>query len=292
MLCAVCGTIAVPAGAQSRSLVGTWRCPVMIRSPYPLTVTSSLIFGSRGQFSELDQSAVATSREVGTWRSLGGNTIRIVIADWDPKQMYNVAQRGYIPVRKPPNSIDQVIFGHAMHDLDTVFDRFSHDARLAEIAGRAGLADPVLYQSMYIFKQPRVGGAVDWHQDAAFLRTDPVSVTAFWFALDDADRTNGCLWVQPGGHRSPQRNQFVVRNGKAELQPLDDTPWPELSQAVPVEVAAGTLVVFNGLLPHYSAPNRSEKPRHAYTLHAVDAHAKYADDNWLQRPELPLRGFR
>jgi phytanoyl-CoA hydroxylase len=181
--------------------------------------------------------------------------------------------------------------GHAMHDLDTVFDRFSHDARLAEIAGQAGLADPVLYQSMYIFKQPRVGGAVDWHQDAAFLRTDPVSVTAFWFAFDDADRTNGCLWVQPGGHRSPLRNQFVVRNGQAELRTLDDTPWPDLSAAVPVEVSAGTLVVFNGLLPHYSAPNRSEKPRHAYTLHAVDARAKYAADNWLQRQDLPLRGF-
>jgi phytanoyl-CoA hydroxylase len=181
--------------------------------------------------------------------------------------------------------------GHAMHDLDPVFDRFSHDPRLAEIAARAGLPEPALYQSMYIFKQPRVGGVVDWHQDAAFLRTDPVSVTAFWFALDDADRTNGCLWVQPGGHRSPLRNQFVVRNGKAELQPLDPTPWPELTQAVPVEVEAGTLVVFNGLLPHYSAPNTSERPRHAYTLHALDGRAVYAPDNWLQRPGLPLRGF-
>jgi phytanoyl-CoA hydroxylase len=182
--------------------------------------------------------------------------------------------------------------GHAMHDLDPVFDRFSHDARLAEIANRAGLPEPALYQSMYIFKQPRVGGVVDWHQDAAFLRTDPVSVTAFWFALDDADRTNGCLWVQPGGHRSPLRSQFVVRGGKAELQKLDATPWPDLTQAVPVEVEAGTLVVFNGLLPHYSAPNTSERPRHAYTLHALDARAVYAPDNWLQRQALPLRGFR
>jgi len=181
--------------------------------------------------------------------------------------------------------------GHAMHDLDPVFDRFSHDARLAEVAARAGLPEPALYQSMYIFKQPRVGGAVDWHQDAAFLRTDPVSVTAFWFALDDADRTNGCLWVQPGGQRSPLRNQFVVRGGKAEMQTLDPAPWPELNDAVPVEVEAGALVVFNGLLPHYSAPNTSERPRHAYTLHAVDARAAYASDNWLQRPGLPLRGF-
>lgn len=181
--------------------------------------------------------------------------------------------------------------GHAMHDLDAVFDEFSHGERLAEIAAAAGLDRPALYQSMYIFKQPRVGGVVDWHQDAAFLRTDPVSVTAFWFALDDADRSNGCLWVQPGGHRSPLRNRFVVRAGKAEMQTLDATPWPELSQAVPVEVEAGSVVVFNGLLPHYSAPNRSDKPRHAYTLHAVDARAQYAQDNWLQRKGLPLRGF-
>jgi len=181
--------------------------------------------------------------------------------------------------------------GHAMHDLDPVFDRFSHGERLTEIAAQAGLPEPVIYQSMYIFKQTRVGGAVDWHQDAAFLRTDPVSVTAFWFALDDADRTNGCLWVQPGGHRSPLRNQFVVCDGKAELQTLDPAPWPELAQAVPVEVAAGTLVLFNGLLPHYSAPNASDRPRHAYTLHAVDRRAVYAPDNWLQRPNLPLRGF-
>ena len=182
--------------------------------------------------------------------------------------------------------------GHAMHDLDPVFERFSHEARLAEIAARAGLTEPALYQSMYIFKQPRVGGVVDWHQDATFLRTDPVSVTAFWFALDDADRTNGCLWVQPGGHRLPLRSRFVVRDGKAGLETLDATPWPDLTQAVPVEVEAGTLVVFNGLLPHYSAPNTSERPRHAYTLHAVDARAAYASDNWLQRPGLPLRGFR
>ncbi len=181
--------------------------------------------------------------------------------------------------------------GHAMHDLDPVFDRFSHEARLQQIANEVGVSDPVLYQSMYIFKQPRVGGVVDWHQDAAFLRTDPISVTAFWFALDDANRSNGCLWVQPGGHRSPLRNRFVVLDGKAHLETLDPTPWPTTADAVPVEVEAGTLVLFNGLLPHYSAPNRSDKPRHAYTLHALDARAKYAADNWLQRQALPLRGF-
>jgi phytanoyl-CoA hydroxylase len=52
------------------------------------------------------------------------------------------------------------------------------------------------------------------------------------------------------------------------------------------------LVVFHGLLPHYSAPNRSPQSRHAYTLHVTDGRATYAAHNWLQRDgRLPLRGF-
>ena len=182
--------------------------------------------------------------------------------------------------------------GHAMHDLDSVFDRFSRDAGLAEIADAIGIERPLLYQSMYIFKQPRVGGEVRWHQDASFFYTEPLSVTAFWFAIDDATRENGCLWVQPGGHRTPLRQRFTVRGGAANLETIDDTPWPRIDDALPVEVERGTLVVFDGLLPHYSAPNRSAKPRHAYTLHVVDGAARYAAGNWLQRPTtFPARGF-
>ena len=181
--------------------------------------------------------------------------------------------------------------GHAMHDLDPVFDAFSRDARLAPIAERIGLREPLIYQSMYIFKQPQIGGEVHWHQDAAFFDTDPPSVTAFWFALEDANRENGCMWVQPGGHRSPLRARFVAHGGSARLLPIDPTPWPTLDDAVPLEVETGTLVVFDGMLPHYSAPNRSPHSRHAYTLHAVDGMAHYSPRNWLQRAALPPRGF-
>jgi phytanoyl-CoA hydroxylase len=48
-------------------------------------------------------------------------------------------------------------------------------------------------------------------------------------------------------------------------------------------VPAGTLVVFHGLLPHYSAANRSPRSRLAYTLHVTDGRAAYAASNWLQR---------
>jgi phytanoyl-CoA hydroxylase len=181
--------------------------------------------------------------------------------------------------------------GHAMHDLDPVFEAFSHGPQLGEIATCIGMRDPLIYQSMYIFKQPRVGGEVDWHQDAAFFDTEPPSVAGFWFALENATRENGCMWVQPGGHRTPLRSRFVASNGGARLHTIDTTPWPTIDEATPLEVDAGTLVVFDGMLPHYSGPNRSAHSRHAYTLHAVDGTATYSQANWLQRTTLAPRGF-
>jgi phytanoyl-CoA hydroxylase len=63
--------------------------------------------------------------------------------------------------------------GHAQHDLDPVFSRFSRQPQLAALAGSLRLAEPLLLQSMYIFKQPRIGGEVGWHQDSTFLYTEP-----------------------------------------------------------------------------------------------------------------------
>jgi phytanoyl-CoA hydroxylase len=182
--------------------------------------------------------------------------------------------------------------GHAMHDLDPVFDAFSRGAALHALAQDLGLAQPQLWQSMYIFKQPGIGGEVGWHQDATFFDSTPISVTTFWFALEDATLGNGCLWVQPGGHRGPLRERFVRAGDVVSMEKLDATPWPDRTTALPLEVRAGTLVVFHGLLPHYSAPNRSAQSRHAYTLHVTDARTAYASSNWIQRTAaFPARGF-
>ncbi len=182
--------------------------------------------------------------------------------------------------------------GHAMHDLDPVFDGFSRGDTLADLAQDVGLRDPQIWQSMYIFKQARIGGQVDWHQDGGFFVTSPGSVTTFWFAVDDATLENGCLWVEPGGHKGPLRQQFIRDGRKTRLIDLDAAPWPDTNTAIPVEVKAGTLVCFHGLLPHYSAPNISDQARHAYTLHVTDGVCAYAQNNWMQRSkEFPVRGF-
>ena len=180
--------------------------------------------------------------------------------------------------------------GHALHDLDPVFDRVSRQPRIAELALTLGFKRPLLLQSMYLFKQPHIGAEVGWHQDATYLHTDPVTVTGLWIALDDADRDNGCLMALPGAHRGPLRQRFHRCGEGFVTDRLDSTPWPDV-RPVALEAPRGTLVVLHGLLPHASAPNRSARPRHAYALHLIDGRADYAADNWLQRPELPLRGF-
>ncbi len=186
--------------------------------------------------------------------------------------------------------------GHAMHDLDPVFERFTYTPRLADVAADIGLDDALVLQSMYIFKQPSIGGEVTCHQDATFLYTDPISVVGFWFALEDATLDNGCLWAAPGGHRTGLRQLFKRTGAMTDddgtvFEVLDPTPLPSPpDDLVPLEVPAGTMVVLDGLLPHWSDANRSGHSRHAYTVHCISAAAEYPDWNWLRRDDgLPLR---
>ncbi len=199
-------------------------------------------------------------------------------------------------VRRLPTELALNKIGHALHDLDPVFAAFSRTPALAALAAALGLADPVLLQSMYIFKQPHIGGEVVCHQDSTFLYTEPHSVTGFWFALEDATLENGCLWALPGGHRAGLKSRFVRAGDRVRTDVLDATPWPAFSREngyVPLEAKKGTLVVLDGLCPHLSSANTSARSRHAYTLHAVERGARYPEDNWLQRDASvgPARGF-
>ena len=194
-------------------------------------------------------------------------------------------------ILKQEKSLSINKMGHAMHDLDPVFESFSRTRKLARLTQDLDIRQPKLLQSMYIFKQPHIGGEVTCHQDSTFLYTDPLSVIGFWFALEDATIENGCLWGIPGEHTSPLRQRFLRRDGSMAMDRLDDSPWPE-GRDVPLEVPKGSLILLHGKMPHKSGANRSDKSRHAYTLHVIDGACDYPADNWLIRDaDLPLRGF-
>ena len=178
--------------------------------------------------------------------------------------------------------------GHALHDLDPVFNRFSRSPQMKRLAAELDLSESLIIQSMYIFKHAEIGGVVDVHQDSTFLYTEPESCVGFWFALEDATVENGCLWAQKGGHKTTLRSWFQRKEtGGTEFQIFDETPY-ETENAIPLEVKKGACVVLDGLLPHYSLPNQSGRSRQAYTIHTINAEAIYPDKNWLKRDKSEL----
>eukprot|EP01102_Stenamoeba_stenopodia_P005697 TRINITY_DN16438_c0_g1_i1.p1 TRINITY_DN16438_c0_g1~~TRINITY_DN16438_c0_g1_i1.p1 ORF type:complete len:309 (-),score=53.85 TRINITY_DN16438_c0_g1_i1:53-979(-) len=180
--------------------------------------------------------------------------------------------------------------GHGLHLHDPVFRKFSHQQLIAQLSKVSmKLQQPAIVQSMVIFKQPRIGGFVNVHQDSAFIHTEPLSCYGFWFALEDTNLENGCLWVQPGSHKDESGNwilqrRFVNRPENDSLVFDPPVPPPEFDKEkyIPVQCPRGSLVLIHGSVFHMSFENKSEHSRNVYTFHVLDQKCSYSKDNWLQ----------
>ena len=127
-------------------------------------------------------------------------------------------------------------------------------------------------QSMLFIKSEGKPGQA-WHQDEFFIPTRDRSLTAAWIALDDATVENGCLWALPGSHRRgviyPARDQDDPRFDCTTES--FDFPYRD-SDAVPVEIPAGTALIFNGYLLHRSLENSGQHGyRRALANHYMSA---------------------
>ncbi|XP_030455308.1 phytanoyl-CoA dioxygenase isoform X2 [Syzygium oleosum] len=183
---------------------------------------------------------------------------------------------------KQPKQLSINKVGHALHELDPVFKAFSSSDKVCGMLSSLGYRRPIIIQSMYIFKQPGIGGEVVPHQDNSFLYTEPPTCTGLWLALEDATITNGCLWAIPGSHKNGLVRRFIRGEGGVSF----DRPSPtyDTKDFVAIEVKAGSLVLIHGDLIHQSFENQSSKSRHAYSLHVVDTDGcKWAQSNWIRR---------
>ncbi|KAI3442804.1 uncharacterized protein J3R85_001080 [Psidium guajava] len=187
---------------------------------------------------------------------------------------------------KQPKQLSINKVGHALHELDPVFKAFSSSDKVCGMLSSLGYRRPIIIQSMYIFKQPGIGGEVVPHQDNSFLYTEPPTCTGLWWALEDATITNGCLWAIPGSHKNGLVRRFIRGEGGVSF----DRPSPTYDKKdfVAIEVKAGSLVLLHGDLIHQSFENQSSKSRHAYSIHVVDTDGcKWAQSNWIRRKVEP-----
>ena len=77
------------------------------------------------------------------------------------------------PILDKHASINKV--GHALHDLDHVFRKYSYRPDYKALLNDLGYVNPQIVQSMYILKAPKIGGAVKPHQDSSYVITEPDS---------------------------------------------------------------------------------------------------------------------
>ncbi len=168
---------------------------------------------------------------------------------------------------------------------DSVYGLAARCERVVDTAEQL-LGGPVYhYQSKLTAKEPRVGGAWEWHQDYGYwyhngcLRPDMLS---FQLALDRSFAENGCLELVRGSHRLGRIDHVPVP-GEAQVvaDPARMTHITAKHEIVPAELEAGDAVIFHCNTLHRSAQNRSEHRRWTFLFcyNRVDNDTVIRDDD-------------
>ncbi|KAL8833491.1 MAG: hypothetical protein Q9170_004236 [Blastenia crenularia] len=186
---------------------------------------------------------------------------------------------------------------HKMHPFHTLTRSNFNRA----IVRSLGWENPRITQSQLIAKLAGIGWEIVPNQDGCVIFTDPPSVVAFWYVLEDTTLENGCLCVAPGSHLTEPLRQRLVRdaNRQPQLEDLERPVWAREAlgkmqgggeggegkgrgyEYKPLEVKKGTLVLFHGNLLHKSGVNRSERNRMAYNFNVVEGGAGGEDGEYL-----------
>ncbi|MDA0340044.1 MAG: phytanoyl-CoA dioxygenase family protein [Proteobacteria bacterium] len=175
----------------------------------------------------------------------------------------------------------QIRTAHLQHPI---FGMLIHDTRLLDMV--EGLIGPdirlVHYQGLY--KPPRTGGIIGWHQDNRYFEVEGERTVSVWLALDDATVENGCMWYLPGGHdRMREHRQLWDTDQKKGFYFAIDEIDESHAEAAPVP--AGGLSIHHCLMPHRSLRNETDRPRRGLAMHFMDA--KAPDPGFLKRGLRP-----
>lgn len=142
----------------------------------------------------------------------------------------------------------------------TLFRNITHDL----IGGAVRL-----YWEQAVYKKPETPNEFPWHQDNGYVYIEPQQYLTCWIALTDATEENGCPWVVPGLHLKGTLEHETTALG---YQCLTEAPG-----SVPVDAAAGDIVIFSSLTPHRTGPNLTNEVRKAYIV-------QFAPDGARVRP--------
>ena len=119
------------------------------------------------------------------------------------------------------------------------------------------------YHHKMILKEPRVGGAWEWHQDYGYWYHNGClapDLASCMIAVDRATKANGCLQVLRGSHHLGRIDHGKIGDQTgADLERVDAA----LKRLELVELEPGSAIFFHCNLLHRSDQNTSPDPRWA-----------------------------
>ncbi|HET7001227.1 MAG TPA: phytanoyl-CoA dioxygenase family protein [Puia sp.] len=120
------------------------------------------------------------------------------------------------------------------------------------------------FHSKLMQKEPRVGGAWEWHQDYGYWYKNqfmfPDQLISVMTALTKANRENGCLQVIRGSHKLGRVNHgFSGEQVGADMVMVNNAL--QTMELVYCELAPGDALIFHSNLLHRSEANLSDQPR-------------------------------
>jgi ectoine hydroxylase-related dioxygenase (phytanoyl-CoA dioxygenase family) len=120
------------------------------------------------------------------------------------------------------------------------------------------------FHSKLMQKEPKVGGAWEWHQDYGYWYKNeflfPDQMMSVMIAITEANKKNGCLQVIKGSHKMGR-----IEHGFAGEQVGASQHYVDLAlktmELVFVEIKPGDALFFHSNLLHRSEANLSDSPR-------------------------------
>jgi ectoine hydroxylase-related dioxygenase (phytanoyl-CoA dioxygenase family) len=120
------------------------------------------------------------------------------------------------------------------------------------------------FHSKLMQKEPKVGGAWEWHQDYGYwYKNDflfPEQMTSVMVAITDANKANGCLQVIKGSHKMGRIEHGFAGEQVGAAQHYVDLALKTM-ELIYVELKAGDALFFHSNLLHRSEANLSDKAR-------------------------------
>jgi len=120
------------------------------------------------------------------------------------------------------------------------------------------------FHSKLMQKEPRVGGAWEWHQDYGYWYKNqfmfPDQLISVMVALTEANKANGCLQIIKGSHKLGRVNHgFAGEQVGADMVMVENAL--KTMPLVYCELEPGDGLIFHSNLLHRSEANLSERPR-------------------------------